>query len=141
MSFPIVRSKLLGWLGDDDQTLINLAFSQQQIAEIMSAHRSGALSDAGYNAILSGAVGPAQLDNFLANQPSAGAAQPSGGGRVAISDVNATLSTGPSPTVAAPFSILGWLANATQIAGVTIPNVAIAAVGAGLLYFASKSKR
>jgi hypothetical protein len=56
----------IGTLGDDTATLATIGFSQAQIAQILSAHQSGALSDASYQELVSGNVDPATLSDFLA---------------------------------------------------------------------------
>jgi hypothetical protein len=61
----------IGSLGDDTTTLIHLGFTSAQVAQINSAHESGALSDAGYNALISGFITPADLADFLAADPGA----------------------------------------------------------------------
>jgi hypothetical protein len=55
----------IGTLGDDTATLATIGFDPSQIAQIVSAHNSGALSDAGYQQLVSGTVDPSQLAAFL----------------------------------------------------------------------------
>lgn len=62
---PITRSYRLGSLGDDSATLADVGFSPAQITTILQAHASGALSDTGYNQLVSGNVDPAALTDFL----------------------------------------------------------------------------
>lgn len=115
----------LGWLGDDSSVLMGLGFNSYQIQAIMSAHQSGALSDGGYQALVSGFVGPDALADFLAADPGAPEGQPTHPGTVPVSNVNITLSPGPVPRVSSvpvgsdPFA---WFNQATLIAGMAVPN-------------------
>src|SRR5215475_6320698 len=67
----------IGSLGDDTSTLANYGFTSAEIAQITSAHQSGALSDAGYQQLVSGTVDPSQLGDFLAADLGAPTASPS----------------------------------------------------------------
>jgi hypothetical protein len=68
----------LGALGDDSSTLSALGFSPGQVQQILQAHTSGALSDAGYQVILNGSVDPTQLADFLNSDPGAPASGSAG---------------------------------------------------------------
>ena len=77
-----------GPVSPDVLNMLNSGYTTDQANAVLDAHNSGALSDAGYNQIVSGNVAPGNLDNFLANDPGASepsskstssAAQPSGG--------------------------------------------------------------
>jgi hypothetical protein len=107
--------RTLGWLGDDTSTLIALGFDDQEVAQITSAHQSCSLSPQGYSYLLTGAVDPSTLANFLANDPGCAPGQPAGGGRITVPDVNIQLSQNPAPTVAEP-GFAGWLAQNTTLA-------------------------
>jgi hypothetical protein len=132
MNYGHAVRKMLGWLGDDNSTLEHLGFSQLEINQIVSSFHAGTLSSGGYQAILGGQVGPAQLADFLAANPGAGArVTRSGGNVVAVSDVNAELAPNPAPTVAAPFNLFNWLTESGSIAGVTLPNIAWIGLSAG----------
>lgn len=61
----------IGSLGDDSATLSSIGFSSAQVAQILSAYQSGALSDAGYQQLVSGNVDPSNLADFLATDPGA----------------------------------------------------------------------
>jgi hypothetical protein len=74
--FPIFN---LSGLGDDaanQATLINLGFSAAQASQVIQAHASGALSDDGYNQILSGNIAPEDLQDYLDTDPGATATPP-----------------------------------------------------------------
>lgn len=120
---PIVawNGRGLGSLGDDSSTFLSLGFNSAQIQQITSAHQAGALSDGGYQALLSGFVGPNDLADFMAADPGASVQPTTSAPAVAVSNVNATLTPRPSPTVAAPgLSPFTWFTQSTLIAG--IPN-------------------
>jgi DNA-binding transcriptional regulator YdaS (Cro superfamily) len=134
--------KQLGWLGDDNTTLENLGFNSSQVQQIVSGYQQGTIPAAAYQAIISGQVSPANLSDFLATNTGI-TAQPlqSGGNVVAVSDVGSTLTTGPSPTVAEPsFDLMGWLTGSTTIAGMSVPNIGIVGVAAGIVILASQKK-
>lgn len=124
----------LGVLGDDNSTLLDLGFNSLQIQQIMSAHQSGALSDGGYQALVSGYISPDDLAAFMAADPGATGTVTTSGTAVPISNVNVPLTTGPSPVVAAPSASLfganplAWFSQSTLIGGMAIPNVALVAV-------------
>jgi hypothetical protein len=85
----------IGSLGDDSTTLADCGYSSEQIATIVSAHNSGALSDEGYQAILTGRAIPcidpglqaagqwpiddAALQSYLLNDPGFPTQDKSGG--------------------------------------------------------------
>lgn len=91
----------LGALGDDAATLASIGFTAAQISQIMAAHQSGALSDGGYQALVSGYIAPNDLAAFLE------------------SDVGYT----------GPTSTFSWFTESTLIPG--IPNVATLAIALG----------
>lgn len=116
---------VLGSLGDDvSSTLLSLGFNSLQIQQIIAAHASGALSDAGYNQIVSGNVSPDALADYMAADP--GATETSAA-HIAVSNVNAPLMPRPSPSVAVPTSFGAWFQQATLIGG--LPNWAVIGVG------------
>jgi hypothetical protein len=129
----VVGTHGLGWLGDDNSTMFAIGFDSGQVQQIVQAHQAGALSDGGYQAILSGFIGPAQLADFMAADPGVTGAAATGG-RVSVSNVNATLAPGASPTVAMP-SFFDWFGQPSGFFG--MPNIAV--VGIGALIFASFS--
>ena len=114
----------LGNLGDDNSTLLSLGFNSLQIQQIMAAHASGALSDAGYNQIVSGNVSPDNLADYMAADP--GATETSAS-HIAVSNVNAPLVPRPSPSVMVPSSFGSWFQQASLIGG--LPNWAVIGVG------------
>lgn len=63
----------MGYLGDDAAMLAMHGLSQAQIAQIIAAHNSGALSDMGYQFALAGGVPPDQVQSFLDQDPGASA--------------------------------------------------------------------
>jgi hypothetical protein len=141
MSNGYAYRKTLGWLGDDNTTLENLGFNGAQINQIVSAYQSGTLSPTGYQAIMQGQVGPAQLQDFLAvNTGTVTQPMQSGGNVVSISSVNQELSPNPAPTVAAPFSPLSWIRLTTEIAGQQVPNLLLVGVPAALFWMAGHHK-
>lgn len=135
-AFPVVRwnGRGLGVLGDDTSTLMDLGFNSLQIQQIISAHQSGALSDIGYQDLVNGGVSPDGLADFMAADPGAPTTtvpKPSGT-TVAISNVNATLTPRPSPTVAAPsVDPFAWFSQSTVFAG--IPNWSFVLLGIALV--------
>lgn len=133
---PIVawNGRGLGSLGDDSSTLLDLGFNSAQIQQIMSAHQSGALSDGGYQALVSGFVSPDDLADFMAADPGASVQPTTSAPAVAVSSVNATLTPRPSPTVAAPMvSPFTWFSQSTLIGGMAIPNFVFVGLAAVLL--------
>lgn len=120
---------VLGSLGDDvSSTLLSLGFNSMQIQQIMATHASGALSDAGYQAIVSGFISPDQLLDFLNADPGA---QDTSAAHIAVSNVNAPLVPRPSPSVGVPTSSMAsfgtWFNQATLIGG--LPNWAVLGIG------------
>ena len=117
---------VLGSMGDDvSSTLLSLGFNSLQIQQILTAHASGALSDAGYNQIVSGNVSPDALADYMAADP--GATETSAA-HIAVSNVNAPLVPRPSPSVSIPATSFGaWFQQATLIGG--LPNWAVLGVG------------
>lgn len=63
----------LGYLGDDSATLAQWGFTPAQVAQIIDAHNSGALSDTGYQFALQGGVPVSDLASFLEQDPGASA--------------------------------------------------------------------
>jgi hypothetical protein len=129
----------LGWLGDDSSTLTDLGFSATQIAQIETAHASGALSDSGYNQIVSGNVPPQNVADFMAADPGATV---SSAPTAAVSTLPGTMLTpGPSPRVAVPVTSFGaWFSQSTLIAG--LPNwILLAAVAVPLLWGSTGRRR
>jgi hypothetical protein len=127
--------RTLGWLGQatsaDLSTLSSYGFDSGQISQITSAEKSCALSPQGYSYLLTGAVDPSDLSDFLANDPGCGTA-PSAGGRITVPNVNVTLAPGPSPTVQEP-GFFGWLAQPSFMG---ISNGAMLSIGVlGLVMF------
>lgn len=120
----------LGAMGDDNGTMLSLGFNGLQIQQITSAHQSGALSDAGYQAIVSGFISPDDLVDFLAADPGA-APTPTQVQRpstvIGPSNVSTVLQPGAAPRVAytAPIgsSLLSFFTGSTLVAG--IPNVVL----------------
>lgn len=100
----------------DAQALASYGYSPDQITQVFAAHQSGALSDAGYNAIISGYVPPEQLAGFLDQDPGASA-----GG----SGTQALTATGTSLTAAlnAAFGVQPRPGIATAIPGQVIAGI------------------
>lgn len=63
----------------DVAALSNACLSPTQIQQVVGASQSGALSDAGYQAIVSGFIDPGALSCFLAADPGAPAGSPGSG--------------------------------------------------------------
>lgn len=124
----------IGSLGDDSATLANVGFSSAQISQILSAYQSGALSDGGYQALVSGFVDPSQLEDFLAADPGAAATSgaasvagiPTGASLVYQATIGAQLFTNPSTRLGA---IAGALANSgIQVVGTSSSAAGLSAV-------------
>jgi len=123
----------LGAMGDDSGTMLSLGFNGLQIQQITSAHQSGALSDAGYQAIVSGFISPDELVDFLAADPGA-APTPTQVQRpstvIGPSTVpTAQLAPGAAPRVTYTQPLSTFFTGSTLIAG--IPNMVV--LGFGLL--------
>lgn len=120
-----------GGLGDipgDNQLLLGLGFNSLQIQQIMSAHASGALSDAGYNALVSGFVSPNQLVGFLEQDPGAPAGPPALPPTSVPQPPPGQLPPGPAPRVSAYPTGAGpgqWFSSSSMIQG--LPNWAVLA--------------
>ena len=127
---PIVgwNGRGLGTLNNDNSTLLDLGFNSLQIQQIQSAYASGALSDAGYQAIVSGFIPPDQLADFMAADPGAPTASTS---IPAPTSPNIQITPGPSPRVAYSTSPLAWFTQSSLIAGV--PNWVFLGLGVALL--------
>lgn len=69
----------LGDLNADVTAMANEGYTAAQIQQVVSAHTGGSLSDAGYNAIVSGFVSPSQLAAFLDQDPGQAPAASAGG--------------------------------------------------------------
>jgi hypothetical protein len=126
---PIVawRNGMAG-LGDDSSTFLSLGFNSLQIQQIQALHASGALSDAGYQALVSGFISPNDLADFLAADPgapqtsNASVLMPTGGSPTQVNQ----LAPGPAPRVAIPTSMLSlstFFTGSSLIAG--IPNIVV----------------
>ena len=103
----------------EQANLLSLGFNSFQIQQIEGAHANGALSDSGYNQIVSGNVTPDNLADFMAADP--GASQTSSAPSIAVSNVNAPLVPRSSPSVMVPTSSFGaWFSQSSLIGG--IPN-------------------
>jgi hypothetical protein len=111
----------LGALGDDTSTLLDLGFSFQQAAEIISDYNNGVISASDYNEIVSGNVPPANLEDFI-NASYGAQTGKSSAATIAVSTLPGNvLLPGPSPRVGVPTtSPFSWLSQSSLIAG--FPN-------------------
>lgn len=123
---PIVAWRA-GMAGLGDNGLLSLGFNSLQIQQINALHAAGALSDAGYNAIISGYVSPDDLVGFLDQDP--GAPQQTSGNAVPTGIPGSPtaappLQIGPSPRVNYPSSSFSaWISGSSIING--LPNWAV----------------
>lgn len=129
----------IGSLGDDSATLAGLGFSSAQISQILSAYQSGALSDGGYQALVSGFVDPSQLADFLAADPGATTTAAAATGASAAGVPTGTSLTYQASIPAQLFSSSGVPAFLSSLNGVLGP-LGIEVVGsssssAGLMTF------
>jgi hypothetical protein len=115
----------LGLLGDDSATFLGIGFNSLQIQQIVQAHQSGALSDAGYQALVSGFISPDDLSDFLAADPGApqSVAAPRPGTTVAPTSPNIQLAPGATPRVA--YTSTSFFTQSSLLSGV--PNWAVMA--------------
>jgi hypothetical protein len=126
-------------LGDDSSTFLSLGFNSAQIAQIEALHASCALSDAGYQALVSGFISPDDLADFLAADP--GCPTPTAAPKPATvpgptSPAAPLLTPGPAPrvTYGSATSLSSFLSG--SIAG--IPTVLLLG---GLVLFSVLGKR
>lgn len=65
---PFGAAQLAG-VPEDGLALLSIGFTPAQVSQIFTAHASGALSDGGYQALVTGNVDPANLADLLAADP------------------------------------------------------------------------
>lgn len=106
---------------NDTAAMQNQGYSPEQISQVLAAHASGALSDAGYNAIISGFVSADNLAGFLDQDPGAPAVRSLPQTSVPMRPPG-QLPPGPAPRVSYPpsSSAFSWFSQSTLLTG--IPN-------------------